>query len=449
MPSPPRIGRLATGLFVGAACAFSLLADDDARAADGQPDAPTSAPAAATVSLADAVRLARTRGYDVLVASAQARGAAADVTIARAAPNPIVTAGPSRRADCWSCAPNSTWGAYGSISDEGLIEGAITRKRALRGEVAKRALEAARFSRADAERVLVAQTKVQYIQAAAAAARLDFAREVAATLAQAVEVNRVRYPRVIDEGQLARIEQEALKADQAVDRAQRDVREEQIQLALLLAADPSVPLNVDAGALKFRVPEALKTADKATLARTAAETRPDRKLLAAREAQADAAVTLARRERIPDVSLQVQYQNLGTGDNAPQPPTLSVGVALPLPIFYRREGEIGRAEADRQTANTLRRRLDNVVLAEIESAWNAFVTARAIVNRYETALLERARRAREITQVQFNAGSATLTDLLDAQRSFVAVTSDYYTELVNYWTAVFQLEQAVGREMVP
>jgi cobalt-zinc-cadmium efflux system outer membrane protein len=448
VPLSLRIGRRANAPFVVVVCVLASLAGE-ARAADGQPESTPAGPAATSVSLSEAIRLTRTRGYDLLVRSAEVRGAQADVVAASATPNPTISGGPSRRIDCASCPDKTAWGAFANLSDEGLVEGALTRKRALRGEVAKRALEAARYSRADAERILVAQTKVQYVQTAAAEARLDFAREVAAALAKAVEVNRVRYPRVIDEGQLARVEQEALKADQEVDRALRNLREEQIQLATLIAADPSVPIAVDREALKFRVPELLANADKQALARMAAEARPDRKALAAREAQAEAQITLARRERIPDVSLLVQYQNLGTGDAAPQPPTLSFGVALPIPIFYRRQGEIGRAEADRDATSTLRRKLDNVVAAEIESSWNGFVTARAIVTRYETALLDRARRAREITQVQYTAGSATLTDLLDAQRSFVAVNSDYYTELVNYWTAVFLLEQAVGREIVP
>lgn len=407
------------------------------------------AQATATMSLSDAVRLARTRGYDLAIASANARAAEADVLAAGATPNPILAGGPSRRIDCGSCPDRTTWGAYASLSDEGLIEGAITRKRALRRDVAKRAAEAARFSRIDAERILVAQAKVQYVQTAAAAARLEFAREVAASLAKAVEVNRVRYPRVIDEGQLARVEQEALKAEQEVDRARRILRQEQIDLATLLAVDPTVPQEVDREALRFRVPAMLASADKEALARMALEARPDKKALAAREAQADAAATLARRERFPDVALAVQYQNLGVGNDAPQPPTLSVGVALPLPLFYQRQGEIGRANAEREAVSAARRKLDNAVTAEIESSWNAFVAARAIVERYETRLLERARRAKEITQVQFDAGSGTLTDLLDAQRSFVAVNSDYYAELVNYWSAVFLLEQAVGRELVP
>lgn len=413
--------------------------------ADG---APAAAPAI-TLSLADAVAQARTRGFDVLLASAGVHSAEAEVRVAGQPPNPALTVGPSRRVDCFSGSCPSPWGVFATLSDQGLIEGGITGKRRLRADVARRALEAARYGRTNAERVLVAQTKVQYVQTAAAQARLGLARDVAASLEKSVEVNRVRYPRVIDEGQLARVEQEAMRAEQEVDRALREVRQEQIDLVTLLGvAGPIAEVVVDRRVLEFRVPEPLSSLDKSALLRLALESRADRKQAVAQVAQSEASIALAERSRFPDVALLVQYQQLGTGDTAPQPPTLSVGVGLPLPLFYQQQGEISRAEADRQAALVTRRRLEAAVAADLESAVNTFTTARRIVERYESALLERAKRALDITQVQFTAGSATLTDLLDAQRSWVQVNSGYYAELVNYWTAVFLLEQAVGKEIV-
>lgn len=399
------------------------------------------------ISLAEAVSIARTRGFDVLLSAAAVRGAEADVRTAGAPPNPFLSGGPSRRVDCRDCA--SPWGAFASLSDQGLVEGAITRKRALRADVARRALDAARFGRADVDRIIVAQTKVQYVQTAAAQTTLDFARQVAASLEKSVEVNRVRYPRVIDEGQLARFEQEAMKAQQEVDRAVRELRQQQIELAVLLGMQGTIPeLGVDRTVLAFRVPDALVPTDMSALLRTAIESRPDRKQAASRIAQSEAEITFAERQRIPDVSLLVQFQQLGAGTDAPQPPTLSIGLGLALPLLYQQQGEIARAEADRQTALVMRTRLEAAVVAELESAVNAFATARTIVERYESALLERAKRAKDITQIQFDAGSAKLTDLLDAQRSWVQVNVEYYAELVNYWTAVFLLEQAVGKELV-
>jgi cobalt-zinc-cadmium efflux system outer membrane protein len=430
---------------LGALAAF-VFAVTTARADDTLERARTRSPE--VLSLAQAVTVVRTRAFDVLLAAAAARGAAADVRAAFAPPNPTLTLGPSRRVDCWS-GPCSEWGAFGSLSDEGLIEGTITRKRALLGRVARDAFTSARFARADVERVVIAQAKAQYVRTVAARLRLEFAKEVAASLAQSVAVNRARYPRVIDEGQLARVEQEAMKADQEVDRARRDYREQEITLAQLLGYEAPLPtFTLDASALAFRVPDALASIDERALLRLALDSRPDRRRAEADIERSEQVLVLERRRRFPDIALLVQYQNLGTGRLAPQPPTVSVGLGFPLPVLYQRQGEIARAAADREAAVVTRRRVDTAIAADLSSALNGFAAARSIVARYEASLLERAKLARDITRVQFDAGSASLTDLLDAQRSWVQANSDYYVELANYWTAVFLVEQAVGRELL-
>jgi cobalt-zinc-cadmium efflux system outer membrane protein len=38
-------------------------------------------------------------------------------------------------------------------------------------------------------------------------------------------------------------------------------------------------------------------------------------------------------------------------------------------------------------------------------------------------------------------------DYLDAQRTYIATNVEYLQDLTNYWTAVFQVEQAVGTEL--
>lgn len=61
--------------------------------------------------------------------------------------------------------------------------------------------------------------KAQYVLAAQAKISLEFARKVAESLAQTLDLHRQRYPKVIDEGQLARVEVEKLEADQNVTQA--------------------------------------------------------------------------------------------------------------------------------------------------------------------------------------------------------------------------------------
>jgi outer membrane protein TolC len=64
-------------------------------------------------------------------------------------------------------------------------------------------------------------------------------------------------------------------------------------------------------------------------------------------------------------------------------------------------------------------------------------------------LLERTERARDLVKIQYEKGAASLLELLDAQRTLIATHVERLQDLTNYWTAVFELEQATGRELRP
>jgi cobalt-zinc-cadmium efflux system outer membrane protein len=165
-------------------------------------------------------------------------------------------------------------------------------------------------------------------------------------------------------------------------------------------------------------------------------------------ARSQSAVDLAKRERMPDVGWTLSYTQTGTGPNALQPPTLTFGLSLPLPLFYQRQGEISRADADHQGAEWERAKLAAAVRADVQSAWAAFTASRRVVERSQSSLLEKSQKARDITEVQFRAGSASLMDYLDAERAFVQTNIAYRAALVAYWSSVFQLEAAVGSEFL-
>jgi cobalt-zinc-cadmium efflux system outer membrane protein len=50
-------------------------------------------------------------------------------------------------------------------------------------------------------------------------------------------------------------------------------------------------------------------------------------------------------------------------------------------------------------------------------------------------------------RTQIDGGIGSVTDLLDAQRTYIATNVEYLQDLANYWTAVYQLEEAVGMEL--
>lgn len=422
----------------------SILALLGADAAGQAPEAPRPpAPSAPPLSLEAALATFDRQGFDVLLAEAAVQGAEARETSAGALINPAIGIGAGRS---FAYDPVQVF-VSGQVSDQALVTDVLSGKRGLRLDAARAALASARSAKEDVRRLVATQVKLAWVDLAAAKAALDLARDAQASAQRALEINRLRFPKVIDEGQLARVETAKLGADQGVDRAARDMAEREIQLAFLMGQRSGFHADVDRGALAYSVPAKLEGATPQALRKEALERRPDVRVARAEIGRAEAEIDLAKRQRFPDIALQLMYQQQGTGQAAANPATVALGLTAPIPLLYQNQGEIARAEADRRTQQIAHDRTRLAIEAEVEAAFARFTTQRRVVERYEQALLERARRARDVTELQFNSGAAPLIDYLDAQRTFIAVSQDYLENLAAYWAAVFRLEQAVGVDL--
>jgi cobalt-zinc-cadmium efflux system outer membrane protein len=427
---------------------------------------PTTLPA--QLSLDDSLKILRTRGLDLLIAEAQVHSAEGDVRIAGAVPNPLVglTYGrvftyepnPSNLNSSCTAGGNNAFcdvNQYtASISDQAAIEDSLSGKRGLRLRVANAALAAAKLSRRDALRTLEFQVKSAYLQIAQAQRTLQFAKQAQATNVRTFELFQVRLKGgAINEGDMARVETQKLESDRAVDQAAEAVRQARYALAFLLGARGPVPaFSADDHVLDFAVPAGLAAASVEELLRAAFDHRPDLLALGYQRQSAEAAIALARRQRFPDISVGIGYTQTGTGGqgvNAPiQPPTATITLSAPVPLFYQMQGEIRKAEANYDFQSLSQAKVVAQVVGELSQAMSAFETSRGLVERMENGgLLRSAKMARDITRTQYERGAGTLMDLLDAQRTYITTSIEYIQDLTSYWTAVSQLEQAAGMEL--
>jgi outer membrane protein, heavy metal efflux system len=405
-----------------------------------------------TLTLDDALRIFRTRGLDLLIAEAAVKSAEGQVGVAGAVPNPVASAvwGQALNYNPVNCAECSgTYWQFG-LSDSAAIEDSLSGKRDLRLKVARNALAAAKMSRADASRTIGFQVKVAYLQVAQSNMAFEFAKQVAETNARTLDLFQARLRSgAINEGDLARVTTQKLEADQALDQAAQTERQTRVALAFLMGARGAVPsYDVDRKVLAFSVPEALAGTTEERLLRAAFERRPDLVAAGYQRASAEAQVSLVKRQVFPDVTLSVGYTQQGTGTPAISPPTITVGLSAPLPVFYQLQGERQQAEAQLDTTSLQHAKAAAAVASDVSAAFAAFTTSRKMVERMEGAgLLQSAKTARDVTRLQYEKGAASLTDVLDAQRTYIATNLEYFQDLTNYWTAVFQLEQAVGMEL--
>lgn len=421
--------------------------------ADGVPASPELPP---VLHLDEALSILRTRGLDLLLAEAALHGAEGDLRAAGAVANPGLSLSYGRSFTRGSCTdlqgqpascgllPDAQYGV--GISDQGAIADALSGKRALRADVARAAREAARASRDDARRSLEGQVRLSFVQVVIAKEAARFQGEVAAGAEQTRQLTQARLDAgAISEADLARVEVAALEAEQAHARARQSLREAKGTLAFLLGVrGPPPAFDVEAPDL-LRAPGArLGAAGLEALLERARSERPDLAAAARQRERAGAALALARRQRFPEVQLSVSYAQQGTTSAAVTPPTVTAGLTLPLPVLYQRQGEIQRAEADATAQALSAAKVEAQVASEVSLAWADAEASTARARRMEESLLARAGRARDLVEVQYRKGAASLLDLLDAQRTFISTRLEYLDALAAAWGGVFRLQQAIG-----
>jgi cobalt-zinc-cadmium efflux system outer membrane protein len=235
-----------------------------------------------------------------------------------------------------------------------------------------------------------------------------------------------------------------------VDSARQQLVQTKAQLAFLIGCRGDLDLARLAG---YELAEDLETQaapplpPPRDLLERAMAARPDLRAAKANKEKADANVDLARRQRIPDIAINYQYTEVGQYAGAATPPTMQLGIAAAIPVFYQQQGEILRAAHDDEAAGVAVEKAASQVANDVAQASAGVEAARQLVVRMEGGLLARAQKARDLLKITYEKGAASLLDYLDAERTFIATRLEYLTDLQNYRIAVAQLEQAADVDL--
>lgn len=145
-----------------------------------------------------------------------------------------------------------------------------------------------------------------------------------------------------------------------------------------------------------------------------------------------------RAARIPNVSVIGQYHR-EAGDES-----IVAGLSVPVPIWYRRQGEIGTAVGTHHRAQAERLRIQYELEQAVTQYFQEMQTARRQIQVFEKGLLYQAKEALDIAQFSFRNGVASLLDVIDAQRVYRQTLLESTQARAAYSLALARLEQAVG-----
>jgi outer membrane protein, heavy metal efflux system len=311
-----------------------------------------------------------------------------------------------------------------------------------RREVAERTVVLAELRLANVMQRRLLDLRRGYYEAVLARASLEIARENRASFEELVRLNTVRLKEGdVAEGELIRVRLELIKLDSSVATSSLAYEQAKIRLLELLGESD----YAHAAALNLRGPltSAPVTLDLAQLREAALARRPELKIAESEQALAVAVLRLEESRGKGEITPFAGYRRIGIDD------TLAVGVTIPLPFGNRNQGGVARAAAQQQVAATNLQLTRNRVLAEVEAAYLAYLTARAQVQAYEAGPLNESQEAVTVTLAAYREGATQLIALIDAQRTRAEVRGNYLKALFDYRNSLFTLEQVTGTEIKP
>jgi outer membrane protein, heavy metal efflux system len=311
-----------------------------------------------------------------------------------------------------------------------------------RGHKRQRRLQAARDQTAvtraqvtDAERSLTFNVGQQFVSVLLAESTLQFASQDLQDFQQTVDIADARYKAGdISEGDLLKIKLQLLQFLTDVSAARLAKVQALAGLRELLGYD-AAPAGFDVTGDLAYVPLKAKVED---LQAMALRERPDLRAAELGVTATQSQILLAQANAKVDVNGTYDFAHTGGQNSA------SIFVGFDLPIFNRNQGEIARTRYALTQSQELQQSASDTVMTDVASAYEAVRSNDEVVQLYVSGYLKQAGDSRDISEYSYKAGSASLLDFLDAERSYRSTQLAYRQALASYMTALEQLRQAVG-----
>ena len=241
-----------------------------------------------------------------------------------------------------------------------------------------------------------------------------------------------------DQPDLLQAQVEADEADLAVITAQQDQQRAWRVLSAVVGR-PTMPLALLEGNF-----EDLPSIDPDQIVQTILSDSPAVKIAQSGVTRADAALTRAKREVVPDLSLRAGLSNDSEPLGVVSPPTVGLigfaEVGVNLRVFNRNQGNVQAAIADLDRANLEVQRVSLVLQQIAAPILQNYATSHAVAETYRTRTLPNAQRAYELYLQKYRQGAAAYPQVLIAQRTLFALQTNYIFALESVWMNAITLQ---------
>ena len=149
-------------------------------------------------------------------------------------------------------------------------------------------------------------------------------------------------------------------------------------------------------------------------------------------------VEFERESRVPSVTVNGSYWR-EIGREAVQG-----GLSVPLPLWYRKQGEIASSLAERRREEAELLRARNELTRAIHQHYQDARTTADLLAVFDKGLLKQAQEALRLARFSFQQGASSLLEVFDAQRVQRQIQMDYAQARYDLAVSLARLERSVG-----
>ncbi len=320
------------------------------------------------------------------------------------------------------------------------------RKRWLRWESAKKGTLIAESNHADMQRTMLFTLRSAFVSALQAKAVLQLAKDNLVYYDHVLDISRTRFTAGdIAQIDLDRLELQRVQYESDLQTAEENLEDAKIQLLTLL--NSRIPLDQVNVAGPYDFNDQLMPRDD--VRKTALDARPDLKAAIQSVDKAETDHKLAIANGSTDPTWGVWYTHNSSTNNPFGTNTVGVSVNIPFRIFDRNQGEKLRTKLDITRQEKLRDAAEAQVFSDVDTSYATVESDLVLLRPYKTKYLQMSVRVRDTIFFSYQHGGASLLDYLNAQSDYRSVQLNYVNLVGSYLTAAAQLNEAVGREVIP
>ena len=306
-----------------------------------------------------------------------------------------------------------------------------------RREAAAQELAALQSALQETRRQIRAEVEQRFVRVLALQLRMATEQETLQLVESAATVVKKRVTAGEDsrlDGNLAAVEAERGRNQLAALGEQLTEARAALASALQMAPEslPEVSGELTPVAARYNLDQLLASAAQ----------RPQLRAFELREAAARNRLDLERASVYPDITLGVSSGREGAATAREK--LVGVSVSLPLPLFRRNAGGIGRATTELTQAQIERQVVGRDTLAQVRALWLKVESLRARVERLQQTVLANLDDNQRLSSISYRAGEIGLLQLILVNRQVFDGRRDLLDARTELRLATLALEAAAG-----